>query len=68
MKKTKINKIKYSKGVIAPPENSFYYNWALEFPKENIQVINEHLNRILTFSGVLFTGIIAFSGNFNNYA
>lgn len=63
MKKTKINRTKHLKGIIAPPDNSFYYHWALEFPKENIQTINEHLNRILTFSGVLFTGVIAFSGN-----
>ena len=41
----------------------FYDNWMLEFPKEDIHIANDYLNRMLTFSVGLFSVVVAFKNN-----
>ena len=41
-------------------EDLFYKKWAFEFPKENIQILNDSLGKVLTFSLAFFSFIVAF--------
>lgn len=41
----------------------FYDNWMLEFPKEDIHIANDYLNRMLTFAVGLFSVVVAFKSN-----
>jgi hypothetical protein len=43
----------------------FYDNWMLEFPKEDIHIANDYLNRMLTFAIGLFSVVVAFKSNIN---
>ena len=60
---TRKQKEPVGKATLPSAKTLFYYNWATEFPKENIQILNEHLNRFLIFSGGLFSIVTFFKTN-----
>jgi len=49
------------------PENAFYSEWALQFPKESLLVLNDSLNRLFTFSVALFSIMFAINDKMEGF-
>ncbi|MBE7411413.1 MAG: hypothetical protein HS129_05000 [Leptospiraceae bacterium] len=63
----KKNKEKIYESTPPTPEMKFYCDWALQFPKESLQILNDSLGKLLTFSIAMFSILIAINDKLEGF-